>query len=210
MVFTGYDVKIIMPKFVEDTATGDGTTTDFVPSSLGATDVIVDTNGDQTVDSKDVRVWVDGTYQKPDTDYTLLADKRTISFTTAPGAGTTITFKYGYGPKTVARSQSISYEVSKPSEEIPLLGKTEPFIKAGRKSITGSLEILLQGRENFEAIGADIDFTPKFEMTVEIGSPPAKIKFTNTSFETLGGEFPMGDVITESLDFRAEKIEWVS
>jgi len=203
VVYQGWEVTIEMPHFVQKKEIGDGTTTSW---SYPDCTPIVDINGDEMVDTNDVKVYVNDEEVEV---ASVEPETGTITLVEAPPADSEVRIKFAYGPEKVARSQSVSIESSKDREEIPILGQTQPFIKTGRQSITGSLEALITGREFFEAAGADQSFTPKFKMTLNVGTPPAKIELYGVTIGTLGMEGPRDDLATQSIDFGAERIKWL-
>lgn len=200
--FVGWEVEIEMPVFTQETFTGDGITDSFTVANTP----LVDITGDGLVDESDVKAYIDEVAQG-----VLSVDAETgeVTLEETPASGVSIDFRYAYGPSKVARSQSVSIETSKSKEEVPILGETEPFLKSGRRTITGSLESLITGRQFFEAIGADQTFTPKFKMTLKIGDPPAQIELTGVVVETWSPEFPRDDLATQTIDFGATSIRWL-
>lgn len=201
--FVGWEVEVEMPVFTQETQVGDGVLTEFTMTK-GLP--LVDITGDGLIDENDVKVYVDEVAQ---TVTSVVAGTGVVTLSEAPASDASIDFRYAYGPAKAARSQSVSIETSKSKEEVPILGETEPFLKSGRRTITGSLESLITGRQFFEAIGADQTFTPKFKMTLNIGDPPAKIELSGVVVETWSPEFPRDDLATQTIDFGATSIRWL-
>jgi len=198
MPFKGWEVEVYRGESQTDSATGDGSTTDY---NLSET---VITEEPSRATPIELKVYIDSVLQS--SGYTFVPgtpDK--ISFSVAPSSGAVLQFKY-FKEVLVGNARELTYDIVRNLKDIIGVGSYKPqYIKELGAEYTGSIEHFMTDSQFWDAVDPAQQFLPEFVIQAKVGKPTAtkKVNFIGVKFESLGGSHPQDDFATESLDFRA-------